>query len=183
LWKFVSGERPRPEPSEIVAPSTSTTRRSAGASSSTSNTIGRDSDELEAWITGARKASITIELAISKELRHIAKRIPKEDPAGLWKHLEKRFQPETAIEAARLYRQLLEITQEDGETAEDTIDRADKAISDILDSMEEIKPYELLGAFILSVLTPKNENLVNLVYSTQNSSKPLTFEEASASIW
>ena len=94
--------------------------------------------------------------------------------------MEKKFQPDTAIEASRLYRHLLEVKP--GDTAEETIERVEKARAELLESVSEIKVEELLGALILFKLTPDYKDLVNLVYSTQSSSRPLTFDEATSSI-
>ena len=117
LWDIVSRNRSRPS-------GTQTDATSATGSSATSTTTSPNSDTLaiEAWVTSARRARITIDLSIANELRHITKTFSKEDLVALWKHLEKKYQPDTAIEASRLYRQLLEIQPKDDETAGD--DRA-----------------------------------------------------------
>ena len=117
LWDIVSGNRSRPSRTQTDA-----TPAITGGSATSTTSPNSDTLAIEAWVTSARRAWITIDLSIANELRHITKTFSKEDPVALWKHLEKKYQPDTAIEASRLYRQLLEIQPKDDETAGD--DRA-----------------------------------------------------------
>ena len=99
------------------------------------------------------------------ELHHITKTFSKEDLVALLKHLEKKYQPDTAIEVSRLYWQLLEIHPKDEKTAEVTIERVEKARAELLELVPALKVDELLGALLLFKLTPNYRDLVNLVYS------------------
>ena len=166
LWDIVSGKQSRPTAGRTTATQAATTRCSA------STTASSDSDILEAWIARARRAWITIDLSIANEIRHITKTFSKEDPFVLWRHLEKKYQPDTAIEVARMYRQLLEIQPKANDTAEETIERIEKARAELLESVSEIKVDELLGALVLFKLAPDFKDLVNLVYSTQSTPSP-----------
>ena len=126
LWKIVNGELPKPSDSTAVQPSvtspTSTEPPNANPLDLSDITPVIDAKVIQNWTVNARRASIIIDLSISNELRHISKNFSKDDPVGLWKHLEKKFQPDTATEASRLYRQLLEIEPKEDETAEKIIE-------------------------------------------------------------
>ena len=69
----------------------------ANGDSAFSAVTAPDPDTLEAWVTGARRAWITIDLSIANELRHITRPFSKDDPVAFRKHLEKKYQPDTAI--------------------------------------------------------------------------------------
>lgn len=65
-----------------------------------------------------------------------------------------------------MYQHLLEIQPEDGESAEETIERVGKATAELLESVSELNADELLGAHVLFRLTANFKELVNFVYST-----------------
>ena len=67
LWDIVSGNRPRPSGTETDAtPAT-------GGSATSTTSPSSDTLAIEAWVTSARRAWITIDLSIANELRHITK--------------------------------------------------------------------------------------------------------------
>ena len=80
LWRIVSGTRTKPS----VTPDSET------------------SPELEAWTTDARRAWVTIELSLSDEIQYISSNFERDDPVGLWNHLERKYLPCQGVEASRL---------------------------------------------------------------------------------
>ena len=138
LWSLVSGERPKPQ---SETPSTS---------ASESSTIGAGtSTTLQTWLSDARNAWTVIDLSLSDGLRHISDTFQKEDPIGLWKFLEKKFQPDTALEATRRYRQLLELEPREGETTWSIIDRLEKAKNELTRCVGDVNVDQLLGSLVL----------------------------------
>lgn len=115
LWDIASRKQLRP--------SETRTATSAIRGSTSFDITLLHSDTLEAWVTSARRAWITIDLPISNDLRHTTE-TSKGDPVALWKHLEKQHQPDAPNEASRMYQQLLEIQPKNGVSGRD--DRASR---------------------------------------------------------
>jgi hypothetical protein len=120
---------------------------------------------------------------VADEQKFLLQEISRDDSHARWTHLEKQFLPDTALETARLYRHLLEITPRENESPDGIITRVTKARAAIIETAQEseINSEILLGAFLLNLISVNNTDMVNLVYSTRGE-KPLTFKEASDSI-
>jgi hypothetical protein len=166
LWNIVSGFRPRPTPTAGAASTTGTTMASASASSSTGTrsrtaaasstpTGGSDDRETEQWLADACGASITLELSLADEQKFLLEEIPKEDPHGQWTRLEKQFLPDTAVETAKLYRQLLDIRPRENESPAAIFERVAKATAAIVKTARasEINSDILLAAFTLNLVS------------------------------
>ena len=104
------------------------------------------------------------------------KRNTERKPHSRCIRLEKQFLPETAVEVAKLYRQLFEIMSREDESPASTFQLL--VIAKIIEIAQdsEINPDILLGAFALNLTSTRRKDMVNIVYRTQGQ-KPLIFQE------
>ena len=105
LWNIVSGLRLRPTPAARIA-SASANPRHPGSSESTGSS---DKEEINQWTADARRASIILELSLANEQMFLLQEISRDDPHARWIHIKRCLFPDTALETARLYCQLLDI--------------------------------------------------------------------------
>jgi hypothetical protein len=95
--------------------------------------------------------------------KEFQKKIPTVD--GLV--FEKQFLPDTAVESAKLYRQLLDIKPRENESPAVIFERVAKAKAAIVKTarVSEINSDILLAGFTLNLVSIRNEDMVNIVYS------------------